>query len=296
MSDYIFEGFTAYHLAWLQSNDLLGGGVRELGALVDIPEVSETLETYLRDGEGVIDSEGKLTPAGAELFDPLTSYTDAYWGVATIDSYRQPVKVEMDEELIDAGLDLGIVDTPRVFFKVTISHGYVTTAVRAGDGVTINRSPLASRSAEEAAAGEVFSILDPEGSWHGTDVPMLSTSLETARTAGGFIGSSGVDDRDMAREMSETGADRKVVDDMIRLVKKPTAAMVTIVRSTNDSNVTSNPISVRFFTDGSAVINSPRTSIDRITRSVFAPWSKGSLADAFKDLKALPVRVRIEYA
>ena len=100
----------------------------------------------------------------------------------------------------------------------------------------------------------------------------------------------------MAREMSETGADRKVVDDMIKLVKKPTAAMVTIVRSTNDSNVTSNPISVRFFTDGSAVINSPRTGIDRITRSVFAPWSKSGLADAFKDLKALPVRDRIEYA
>lgn len=268
-TEYMYQGVTVYHLGYLRKHGLLSTEFKELGILPYYPEFDSVVEKYLRESEGVIDSDGELTDAAQELFQRFLSYDECFWGILLLDAYSQEIVLDMDDELVDANLDIAIPDMPRVFFKICVSGNTASVAVRSGDGVSVSQVS-SQRGGRHAAAGALLDIFDPH---RGFSSPKSLEAVSQSKVKKVFDG-EGLDG----------------------FFQRKTIAHAEVTRSTASDNVTDDFVAVMFKEGGLACCVGSGTYIDRTKRSWFYPWSSEGLCASLDLLGRAPVRKRIDLA
>lgn len=269
MDDYLYNGMTVYHLGYLAKHQHISTEFKELGVLPYFPEFDSVTKTYLREQEGVLDSNDNLTDEAAKLFEMFRMYDECFWGILILDGFEQEIILDIDEELVEAGLDVAIPNKPRVFFKACVKDSRVAFAVRAGDGVSISvlSSPKGGRHAVGLA---LHQLCDPESNFSS---PKTLAAVSQSKIS-------------------------KVLDGegMGGFFKRKTVAHAEVLRSTASDNVSKGSAALVFKDGGEACCIGSGVYIDRSTRSWFYEWSAKGIAEALELVSKAPIRRRIDNA
>lgn len=267
--EYLYEGMTIYHLGYLQRKKLISTEFKELGILPYYPEFESVIEDYLREKEGALTDNRELTPEASQLFNSFLSYDECFWGVLILDGYEQEIILDIDQELIDANLDVSIPSKPRVFFKACIHNGVVSLAVRSGDGVSITQRS-SQRGGRHAAAVALMDMCDPSRNFSSPkSLEAVSQSkVQKVLDGEGFGG----------------------------FFKCETIAHAEVVRSTASDNVTKDSVVLMFKDGGQACCIASGIYIDRSRRSWFYSWNAEGVEEALDLLSRSPLRDRIDLA
>lgn len=289
------RGFTPWHLAYLSNNGLLDGEIMELGPMVEMPEAEDAIRQHLIDVEGVLTDEGDLTEGGKNLLLPLTHYAKAWWGVVTLHAFKREMTLEMDEALVQMGLNYSIPDVPKVFFLITFDgRSTLTCAVRAGDELSVTQQPVVD---VERSVGEfLYSMCDPEGQWR----PASFRGFRLPHTVTTSVGFSGLDREHPAADISrirkvfeEYDAPTSSADSYISILKAKPAATMEVLMSTSVSNVTHNAASLGFYCDLGAVVMFPEET-KRVLWTHVEPGDASSTTSAVEALNSVPTKQRLK--
>lgn len=289
--------FGPEHLAYLMDAGMLNR-VYTLGPLVQYPD-DQSVARVVSELEqwGVLDG-GKITAQADDLLSGLFDFSEAVWGVLILYNQQQPFVIDMDQELIDYGLNLAVNDVPRVFWQVSLRDGVVTTAVRAGDIITVTQR-AAVGDIRAAMASEVMSILDPDSQWSPVSMRQIVVPQEAVVAVGG-AGRHGPDDQENIRadnRLRKALIDRKVspstADEFIRLQRADHVAITDVAHSSTPDNICAPAGSISFIHGKGVLATYPRIGVDRTVQIVQEGGSVATVAAMIDRLSKMPHRPRL---
>lgn len=295
------QGFTAWHLAWLNNNDLLPNSITELGPMVDMPEAEEAIIEYLTSTEGVLEDRHELTESGKQLLNPLADYQRAWWGVILLHGQRQSFKIDIDDQLAEWGLQYSINDIPRVFFLITLSNNgkTLTTAVRFGDEMSIAQRATTHATLNRDVAYEIMKISDPSDQWK---IPSFGSFIfpQRALREAGYRNlpddesSRRSEKKKLERVLIDNGAQEKSVKTYLSILSQKCLATADVLLSTNSNNATFQAVSLGFYEDYGKVLMHPEVKGGHYFTRI-APLDTTSLTEALKSLSELDIKPRLKF-
>lgn len=297
LPDEHLRPFGPEHLAYLMDENIIDR-TYTLGPLVQYLDENSVNRTVAElQHWNILDAGYALTEPGRDILSGLTSFTEAIWGVLLIHNEQQPFTLDLDEELIDYGLHLSLMDTPKVYWHISARQGKLTTAVRAGDTVSIDVTPI-EHSPRAAMADSLITAIDPERQWKPANIDTMIVAQEIIVAAGG-VGRYGEDEkqnRSADQKLRKSLIDNKMspaaADNFIALQRADHVAITDIAHSFSPDDICAPSASISFVRDKGMVVTYPQQGLDRTVQIVQEPASVSKVTAAIERLSRLPHRRR----
>lgn len=273
------EQFGPDHVSWLIEHSRLPV-ITTLGpiAFAEPHELTSDLRQDLVQW-GVIDGNDTLTEQAWDLFEPLFHYSYSYWGVLLLHNEKEPIRIDMDKDLIDMGLGLSLTDTPRVFWNITKQGNTLTMAMRAGDVIVVQKS-TGTGNIERNIAAMLMSILDPNDQWPSANFPALVIPLQPLAT---LEVSRGLSDKDIAHKartrLAQAGVPPQDISLFSRLLDIEALASTEVVFSPSPTQVSSKSFIIKFLHRLGVVVQGEKFTIDGDEAVLYAPGTLENIAD-----------------
>lgn len=288
---------SALHFTYL--GGLLPSRIFELGpAPVDVPdEYADTIIEQLSTA-GFLTDPATLSPEGRELLTPLVDFSEAYHGLFLLHNMQQPVTFDMQDEWAGYLKD-SFSDVPRAYFLIARKGQTVTTAVRAGDDITITSTTPAD-AFSVTAAEQILAIGDPDKTWKPMPIapiglPQTLLAKAPPRRPAADSSTPQLDAAYARRSSAFTGALRaagiapSAVADLQKLLTYDHIAAAHCVYSHGPrKSLSEGAVTVDYFHQKGVTVSSLRQATGGAVWKMIYPAQARFVAEALADLTRLP--------
>lgn len=242
----------------------------------------------------VIDSSGQITEQARALFEGVTHYEYSFWGTLLLINEKEPIEVEIDQELIDWGVASSLVDVPRVFWQITRHAGGVTVAMRAGDSIVVTRREGVDDGSMRDCAEELFKVINPTGLWPAGKfkpvmVPMgVFESVPKSLIRGDSDASKTM--RKLRQLMAQEGVSSDMIERYSKLLSVEKLAHTNVLFSPAPGKISSMRFEVEFLFEIGMVVSGYRNNFEGEESVFVAPATVSSVADQMVRIREGVVR------
>jgi len=242
----------------------------------------------------VIDSNGEITEQARALFEGVTHYKYSFWGTLLLINEKEPIEVELDQELIDWGVAASLVDVPRVFWQITRHAGGVTVAMRAGDSIVVTRREGSDGGMLQDCAEELLNVINPTGSWPAGKFKPVMVPMSVFESMPQSLVRADSDASKAMRKLRQLMAQEKVPTDMIerysKLLSVEKLAHTNVLFSPAPGKISSMRFEVEFLYEIGMVLSGYRNNFEGEESVYVAPATVSSIADQMSRIREGAIR------